>query len=220
MTFSNIVMENVLRPFFVTLNVFSMSRHAPHGRGKVGTLRDLHVTNIRALVPRNPTGDGYDQPCVAFVGYPGHPIEDVSISDFHLMMPGGGTPEQARRMDIPELLDETKLYPEAVHFEGELPASGIYLRHVRGFRLSQSRITTALPDARAFLAGDDLEDVALTGVTGVGAEPAPGLAKFASAREVNMVDCHVRVANSVTPRPLLVKLTPEEEAKLAAVRRK
>ena len=217
MVFSNIVMEDVLRPFFVTLNAFSMSKHAPPGRPAVGKLRDLHVSNIRAVVPHNPTGKGFDQPCVAFVGLPGHPIEDVSLSDFNLTMPGGGTREQAGRMNIPELLDEEKLYPEAIHFEGELPASGIYLRHVRGLRMSQCRIATTNPDARAFLAGDDLEDVALVAVTGVGSESAPGLTKFANAREVSLANCRVKAA---TDRPLEVKLTAEEEARLASVRRK
>jgi hypothetical protein len=230
MNFSNIVMENVLRPFFVTLNVFSMSRHAPPGRPPVGKLRDLHAANIHAVVPGNPTGNGYDQPCVAIFGYPGHPIENVTISDFQLFVPGGGSPEQAARMDVPELLDDTKYYPEAVNFEGELPASGIYLRHVRGFRLSQCRIATAAPDARAFLAGDDLEDLSLTGVTGLGFEAAPGLVKFANAREVSMVNCRVRVEggpdqrrlrqwDAATDRPLMVKLTADEERKLANVRR-
>jgi hypothetical protein len=230
MVFSNIVMENVLRPFFVTLNVFSMSKHAPPGRPAAGKLRDLHIGNIRAVVPHNPTGKGFDQPCVAFVGLPGHPIEDVTFTDFNLSMPGGGTREQAGRMNIPELLDEEELYPEAIHFKGELPASGIYLRHIRGLRMSQCRIATAKPDARAFLAGDDIEDVTLTGITGVGFESAPGLVKFANAREVSLVNCRVRVegernrrqlrqGETVTDRPLVVKLNAEEEAKLAGVRR-
>jgi hypothetical protein len=217
MVFSNIVMEDVLRPFFVTLNAFSMSKHAPAGRPRVGKLRDLHVSNIRAVLSNNPTRKGYDQPCVAFVGLPGHMIEDVSLSDFNLTMPGGGTPEQAARMDVPELLDDQKLYPEAIHFQGELPASGIYLRHVRGVRMNQCRIATANPDARAFLAGDDLDDISLVAVTGGGSEAAPGLTKFANAREVSFANCRVKAA---TDRPLEVKLTTEEEARLAGVRRK
>jgi hypothetical protein len=219
MVFSNIVMENVLRPFFVTLNIFSMSRHAT-GRPAVGKLRHIQASNIHAVVPRNPTGSGFDQPCVAFVGYPGHSIEGVSLSGFHLSMPGGGTPEQAARFDIPELLDETKRYPEAIDFGGELPASGIYLRHVRGFRLTDCRITTAAPDARAFLAGDDLEDITLTSVTAIGSEPTPGLTKFANARSVELVNCGVRITGSDARRPLSVPLTPAEAAALAQVNRK
>jgi len=196
MVFSNIVMENVLRPFFVTLNAFSMSKHAPSGRTSVGKLRDLHASNIRAVVPKNPTGKGFDQPCVVFVGLPGHAIEDISLTDFDLTMPGGGTPEQAARRDVPELLDEEKLYPEAIHFKGELPASGIYLRHVREVRMTQCRIETATPDARAFVAGDDIEDAAFVSVTGAGSEQAPGLVKFTDAKDVRLVNCRVKAAAS------------------------
>jgi hypothetical protein len=218
MIFSNILMEGVYRPFFVTLNIFSMSKHAPPGRPGVGTMRDIHATNIQAVVPKNSTGQGYDMPCVAFVGYPGQAIEDVTLSDFRLAMPGGGTPGHAARMNVPELLDETKRYPEAPSFGGELPASGIYLRHVRGFRLSNSRISTAAPDARAFLAGDDLEDISLNGVTGSGSASAAGLVKFGNARDVNLANCGLILDGKPgRGRPLSATLTPEEQAKLAAV---
>jgi hypothetical protein len=213
--FSNIVMENVLRPFFVTSNRFSMSQHA-RGRPGVGRIRDVHATNIRAVVPKNPTGDGYDQPCVAFFGYPGNPIEDVSLSDFHLTMPGGGTPQQAGRFEIPELLDEEKYYPEAVNFEGELPASGIYLRHVKGVRLSNCEISTATADPRAYLAGDDWDDVTLTGVIGSGSASTAGLVKYANGRDVNLVSC--RTLGSTAP--LAAKLSPEEDARLEGVKRR
>ncbi len=189
---TNILMENVLRPFFVTLNRFGMSKHAPPGRTPIGKLRDLHFSGIRAVVPRNPTGKGLDQPCVAFVGYPGHSIENVSITDFDLTMPGGGTREQAARADVPELLDEVKRYPEADSFAGELPASCIYLRHVRGFRLTQSRLATAAPDARAFLAGDDLDDISLTSVTGWAISNDVELTQFSKATEVSLVGSRIR----------------------------
>jgi hypothetical protein len=231
MVVSNIIMEDVLRPFFVTLNAFSMSKHAPPGRPPVGKLRDLHVSNIRAIVPKNPTGKGYEQPCVAFVGLPGHPIEGMTFVNFNLLMPGGGTPAQAARMGIPELLDDQKQYPEATHFDGELPASGIYLRHVRNVKLSETSIATSIPDARAFLAGDDLEDVILSDVSGIGFDAAPGLVKFAGAKGVSLQNCRVRIAGQPAPaaielgglrtdRPLVVKLTAEEEVALARVRRK
>lgn len=227
---SNIIMDNVLRPFFITLNTFSMSKYASPGLPLVGKLRDLHVSNIRAYVPNNQTGDVYDQPCVALVGVPDQSIENVTFSDFSLSMPGGGTPEDAKRMNIPELLSE-QLYPEAFQFGGELPASGIYLRHVSGVQFSQCRIETVNPDARAFLAGDGLEDVSLTNVTGVGFEAVPGLTKFADSKDVTLTNCRVRIKgkpgrasynkdHTASDRPLFVEMTTEEKTKLANVRRK
>lgn len=227
---SNIIMDNVLRPFFITLNTFSMSKYASPGLPLVGKLRDLHVSNIRAYVPNNQTGDVYDQPCFALVGVPDQSIENVTFSDLSLSMPGGGTPEDAKRMNIPELLSE-QLYPEAFQFGGELPASGIYLRHVSGVVFNQCRIETVKPDARAFFAGDGLEDVSLTGVTGIGFESVPGLVKFANSKDVTLTNCRVRIKgkpgnasfykdHTTTDRPLFVGVTTEEKTKLANFRRK
>ena len=229
MVFSDIVMEAVLRPFFLVLNSFGMSKYSRSVRPPVGALRDLHFAHIRAVVPQNPTGEGLDQPCLAIVGLPGYPIEDISISNLNASMPGGGTKEEAARMDVPELYDFQELWPEAVHFKGELPASGIYLRHVRGLRVDQVRLSVANSDARAFIAGDDLEDVSLSDVVGYGSAAAPGLVKLADARDVNLRNCHVRVLGQQadpgihagdprTDRPLVVALTPAEEARLARLR--
>lgn len=191
---SNIIMENVLRPFFVTQNRFGMSKHAPPGRTPVGLLRDLRFSEITAVVPRNPTGDAFDQPCNVFVGYPGYYIENVRINGLDLVMPGGGTTQHANRRDIPELLEEVKRYPEAPDFQGELPASNLYLRHVRGFHLSNARLSTSTADLRPFLAGDDLEDISLSQVTAIAGTPNGELSRFDNARDVRLSECHVRTA--------------------------
>jgi len=204
-----------------------MSKHAPPGRRRWASCATCTSATSARLFPRNPTGKGYEQPCVAFVGLPGHPIEGMTFVNFNLLMPGGGTPAQAARMGIPELLDDQKQYPEATHFEGELPASGVYLRHVRDVKFSETSIATSIPDARAFLAGDDLEDVTLSGVSGHGFDAAPGLAKFAGAKGVSLQNCRVRIAGQPAPgaielggsrtdRPLVVKLTAEEEQRWRA----
>jgi hypothetical protein len=197
---SHIVMENVLRPFFVTQNRFGMSKHAPPGRTPVGLIRDLRFSEIAAVVPRNTTSSAFDQPCSVFVGYPGAYIENVSISGLDLVMPGGGTAEHASRRDVPELLEEVKRYPEAPDFQGELPAASLYLRHVRDFRMNNARLATTAADARAFLAGDDLEDVSLSEVKGIARTPNVELFRFDNAREMRQVQCQVRLAPGGVPR--------------------
>ena len=230
LTFSNITMEGVIRPFFVTLNSFGMSRYSRSVRPRMGLLRNLRFSNIRAVVPANRSGKWEDQPLLAIVGMPGHPIENVSISGLDVVMPGGGTREQAARMDVPELDDYQKLWPEAAHFEGELPASCLYLRHVREVRMSGVRLAVAGPDARPFIAGDDLENVCLSGVTGYGFEGTPGLLKLGNPAGVEYHDCGVRIAGLASPegiheggagtnRPVVVELTAEEKARLSRLHR-
>ena len=98
-----------------------MSKYSPADRPKVGDfvgeLKNLHVSNIRATVPPSSTGKGINQPCVALVGMPGHLIENVTFYNFNLIMPGGGTPEQANRNDIPELISEKDILKRTISKE-------------------------------------------------------------------------------------------------------
>src|SRR5262249_6559665 len=72
-----------------------------------------------------------------------HPVEDIKISDVLLHQVGGGTSETAQRQP-PE--QETN-YPEPNMF-GDLPATGLFIRHARNVELSNSERQTASIDAR------------------------------------------------------------------------
>ena len=60
-------------------------------------------------------------------GIPGHPIEDVKISDVMIVHQGGGTKEDAAR----QIAEKEKEYPEPKMF-GATPAHGFFIRHARG----------------------------------------------------------------------------------------
>ena len=79
---------------------------------------------------------GEERQCISICGIPGHPVENVTLSNIHVTFPGGGTREEAARRDLPELED---VYPEYFMF-GVLPAYGIYARHVQGLTLSNVRL--------------------------------------------------------------------------------
>jgi hypothetical protein len=71
------------------------------------------------------------------------------------------------------------------------------------------------PDARAFIAGDDVQGLTLQGVVGRAPAPVPGLAKLADAKNVTDKDCRVECGTSV---PVLVAPTTEELSRLAELR--
>jgi hypothetical protein len=216
--FDNIVMRDVNRPMFITLNRFSFSAYELSSRPPIAGLRNIQCSNIRATARRGDPANVYDQPCVSVVALPGYAIENVTLSNVHLTMPGGGTAEQAARMDVAELLDFGGLWPEALHFGGELPCSSIYFRHVRGISLNNVRLSLERPDARPFVAGDDIDGLDLIGMTAQGSQEAQGLAKLADARHVTVRDCRL-YAGGHEAETLLVPLTPEEEERLATHRR-
>ena len=85
----------------------------------------------------------------SITGLPGYPIENVSLSNVDITMVGGGT---RPAKPVPEVAGD---YPHAPMF-GPLPASGLYVRHVKGLSLTNVRLRTAQPDKRRTLVLDDV----------------------------------------------------------------
>jgi hypothetical protein len=81
---------------------------------------------------------------IIIAGIPGHCIEDVVMRHIHLEMPGGqGARVAARRP--PEAITS---YPDPECFGLDLPAAGLFARHVRGLTVRRFTVNCARPDAR------------------------------------------------------------------------
>ncbi len=83
-------------------------------------------------------------------GIPGYPVKDVVLEDIEIIYEGGSertiheiVPDKAETQ-IPEAISS---YPEFSMF-GELPAWGIFSRHVEGLLLKDVRILSKQPDHR------------------------------------------------------------------------
>jgi hypothetical protein len=224
LSFSGIEMKQVCQPFMVLASRFAFSAHAKSARPPVGRIRNVRFADVRAvagvgddigLKGKSGTDDPFERLCSAVVSRPGTHIEDVSFTNIDLTFPGGGTAEQASRLDVGELLESSNYVTWATPFDGELPASALYLRHVNGVRLENVRLAVETPDARAFIAGDAVEGLTLQGVIARAPTPVPGLAKLADARAVTEKDCRVDCGAAV---PLLVAPTAEELRRLAELR--
>jgi hypothetical protein len=223
LSFSNIEMTKVCQPIMVLASRFAFSKHHQTRRPPIGHIRNVRFGHIKAVV-----GDGgvtlstwrqgapYKRFCSAVVSGPDGRIEDISFSDIDITFPGGGTAEQASRLDVGELLEAFEYLKWAVPFDGELPASALYLRHVKGVRLENVRFAVEKPDARAFIAGDDIEGLTLQGVVGRSPASAPGLAKLADARAVTEKDCRVDSGGAIVP--VMVTPTQDELRRLAELR--
>ncbi|MFH1737580.1 MAG: glycoside hydrolase family 28 protein [bacterium] len=120
----------------------------------IGQVKDVMIRNVIAS-DIGPTG-------CSITGLPGHPVENVSLSDIRITFEGGGEKTDADR-EIPEVPEE---YPEFNMFEGPLPAYGFYSRHVQGLRLSNIDLTWEKPDARSALFCEDVEDLELDRFSG------------------------------------------------------
>jgi polygalacturonase len=131
-TVTNIAMRGIVgAPFFIRLGT--------RMRGP----RDAKVGYIRRLLISNVSSSGAGQLPAIFSGVPGCPLEAIKLSNIYLHQLGGDSVEPTA-LDPPE--NESK-YPDPPMF-GPLPASGIFLRHIRNLEMSNVEIATETPDAR------------------------------------------------------------------------
>ncbi|MCG6921554.1 MAG: right-handed parallel beta-helix repeat-containing protein [Acidobacteria bacterium] len=148
-----------------------------------GRLRAPGAT--RPGVVRGVTIDGLDATGVAagqgiFVaGVPGHPVDELLLSNVRIRFAGGGTREQAER-EVPEL---EKGYPEPLAF-GVLPSWGLFARHAAGLVVRGMDLGIDAPDARPAIL---LEDVAGARFSDVALGTSPGSSLWSLANVTGLL---------------------------------
>ena len=136
---------------------------------KPGTLKNVTIRNLFVDIPFGRPDEGYDMygPALSFfhnpipssiTGIPGHYVENVTLENIEVLCPGKASKGMAyvplSRIDkIPENINK---YPEFSMF-GELPAYGIYVRHVRGLKLKNVQYKLKDHDFRPVYVFDDVE---------------------------------------------------------------
>ena len=139
---SNIVAEGTESPIFIRLG----NRARGYAQGVpvegVGRISGVHLHGI--------TVSGAGATGCSITGLPGHPVEDIWLSDITISHHGGCQPT-----DVPTDEKEAE-YPEATMW-GTLPAKGFFVRHARNVTFRNVTITTALPDQRPDYVRVDVE---------------------------------------------------------------
>src|SRR5260370_12501352 len=106
-------------PFFLRLG----GRMRGPNRPPVGALRRVNISNVVVYNADPKYGS-------IISGIPGHPIEDLRLSNIKIYYQGGGTNEQAA-LDPPE---KEKDYPDPTMF-GEIPPYRFFFRHLQRLQL-------------------------------------------------------------------------------------
>ncbi len=142
MTITNITMRDInSAPIFIRLG----SRlRGPKGT-QVGAVRRVNISNIVCSNSASEFG------CI-LSGIPGHPIEDVTISNIYIQHRGGGTKEQAA-LTPPE---KEAAYPDPAMF-GAMPSQGFFIRHAKNIDISNVRVVAASPDERPTFVLQDVD---------------------------------------------------------------
>jgi polygalacturonase len=191
---SNIVMDHVEGPIFMRLGNRSSRFKIPGFAEEnppesiddpVSVLRNVIIRGIEATVQpvtvRDPMMrvdvDPKTKQGIFITGYPGHNVENITLTDIHITFPGGGTAEEAK-IDVPE---DAEMYPEQFFF-GKLPAYGAMIRHVKGIKFNNVSFMLAAEDARPALICDSVEDLELEGFRAMG-NPDGSLIRFIDVGE-------------------------------------
>lgn len=140
-----------------------------HRRGdNTGCMKNIEISNLKCDIPFGRPDIDYDLrgPDINIIhnpfpnsitGIPGHKVENIRLKNITISHPGRGTKGMAyigryRIKDVPEEIDS---YPE-FHMFGELPAWGLYMRHVEGVDFENVKFLLRENDYRDAVVTDDV----------------------------------------------------------------
>jgi hypothetical protein len=150
----------------------------------VGAIRRVRISQITVsdADPRYPS---------IIAGIPGHPIEDISLSDISITHRGGLTLDHVARQPAdlvntfflrgPGLTgprdpfmppEQEKAYPEPSMF-GLLPAHALYVRHAKNLRVRDFNVAFTTADTRPAIVLDDVAGATFDRATLQRTAPAP-----------------------------------------------
>ena len=157
---SNITMRDIVNaPIFLRLG---SRMRGPEGT-PVGRLRRVSISNINII-----NADSDYASIIA--GIPGHPIEDIRLSNIRIHCKGGGTVEQAAR----ELPENANAYPEPSIF-GITSSHGFFLRHIEGIQMSNIEISHEEEDFRPPFILENVVDARFDGIAVYPAVDVPSM---------------------------------------------
>jgi polygalacturonase len=172
-TVDNIIMKDIQNaPFFLRLGT---RMRGPEGV-PVGVLRRINISNV-VIYSENPKF------CSMIVGIPGHPVEDVKLSNILIRIKGGAPKEQA----LVQVGEHEKTYPDPQEF-GEMPAYGFFIRHAKNIELNHVELKLENDDFRPAIILDDVIGATLNNVTvsKVGSVPSVVLK---NVEDIRIKDC-------------------------------
>jgi len=137
-------------------------------------------------------------------GVPGFPVTGLTLRNIRITAHGGGKPELATRL-VPERENE---YPDAGRF-GELPAYGLYCRHVEGLVLDGINLSFGEPENRPALILDDVSNADLRMILA-----KPPVVGEPVIRLQNVRDCFVQGCRALSGTKIWAAIGGSETARI------
>ena len=164
---SGIEMQRTRTPIFIRLG----HRKQDHVSNKHG-LRNVSIDKLRATEALLAS---------SITGMPGDEVRDITLSDITVGRVLTARPESIAAV-VPE---KERDYPEA-HMFGTLPASGLYVRHVRGLQLDRVALSAPSQEARPTIILDDVDGARITAFSSTRVNGSMPIVNIANGRNVTI----------------------------------
>ncbi len=157
MVFSNLIMENVPRPIFMTFCQQRASVETPEGEYE--PLSRMHNFSFSNIIVDNSKGD--KNSAFFITGFPNHYIEDITIRDVQFVVSGGGSKEDSEKKVREYTIEMLEGWWPEFYRVGTLPSCGVYARHIDGLILDNISIKTINKDERDAVVFSDVLNYSL-----------------------------------------------------------
>ncbi len=150
------------------------TRHNVQG----STIDNITIQNMYAEIPAGKPDAGYEyegpvednprniSPAI-IAGLPGMDITNVTLKNIEIVYPGGSNPKYAYRgikpADLDGIPEMPERYPEFSQWK-ELPAWGFYVRHAKGLKFENVKLTAKGKEYRPAIVFDDVKGAILSGM--------------------------------------------------------
>jgi hypothetical protein len=183
MSFSNLILKDVTGPIHISvgpsakrngpptsgMQVPAVQEPEPSDPANPAIVRNISFSNIHGTITTDPpqlreasVTSGYNpgekRSAITLSAVGGSIIENISFDNIHLTFGGGGTAEDAARRNLPQIAGEYFML-------GPIPAYGFYARNSRAISLQNVRFQFSSPELRPALILDNVEDVAINGLS-------------------------------------------------------
>ena len=191
---SDIRMTDVRAPIFVRLGNRGLSPGVP----TPGTLKHVRISNVVAIGAMTPS---------SITGIPGHHVSDIQLKNIRVIAHGGAGAEVATQF----VAEMEKTYPDAYMFRN-LPAYGLYCRHVRGLTVDNLDVSAERPDARPALVLDNVQHAHVSGLRAMPPAEDQPLVWLRSVR-----DCRLSGLRARPGTRAVVRLSGADTARVSLV---
>jgi len=150
-------MKNVPRPVFMT---FAQQRaFVDSPEGEYPPMKEMKGFIFSNIIADNSELEKEPQNSAIYItGMPNHYLENIIFKDIQFTIAGGGTEEDAKRIEIKEYtVENLKGWWPEFYITGTLPSYGFYARHIKGLTIENVHIYKKKTAARVPVVLDDVK---------------------------------------------------------------